>query len=235
EVYMKRDNLPLPDKNGIIRALPEDLSDKNRKRIGKFGAFMFLYDLLQDCWVRPRIHKADAGRHSEIMHEVISPLRDAVVLDIACGTGGAIPHIDKSNDYTGLDLSYAMLMQAVKKAKKKGFRRYALIEGNAEELPFPEDNFDLILIDTSLHMIPQYRRCITEVARTLKKGGNMICSCPAVGINREFDALWSRIAPKRDLHSLRESDFKDVCARSGLDYDRIGINGGVLYFRAHKG
>lgn len=234
EAYMEQNNLPTADRNGIIRALPESLSEENRKRISKFGTFMFMYDFIQENWVRPRIHKADPKRHRQIMHALIAPFKEAVVLDIACGTGGAIPYFDNSNDYTGLDLSYSMLRQALKKAKTKRFRKYALVEGNAEELFFPGESFDFALIDTSLHMIPQYQKCVGEAARVIKKGGHLICSCPAVGINKEFDDFWAKIAPKRNLHSLKESDFQTVCSRSGLGYDRIETNGGVLYFRARK-
>jgi len=227
-------NLPAPDSRGIIRILPKDLSEENRKRISKFGTFMFMYDLIQDHWVRPRIHKASPIRHREFMQKVITPLRENAVLDIACGTGGAIPLFDTSIDYTGLDLSYAMLSQAIKKAENKGFRRHTFIEGNAEKLIFPGESFDFILIDTSLHMIPRYRDCIGEASRTLKKDGQLFCSCPTVGINRKFDDLWAKIAPKRNLNALKESDLQAVCSQSGLTYDCIGTNGGVLYFRSYK-
>lgn len=231
---MAQDNMPVADKKGIIRVLPTELSEVNRKRITKFGFFMFMYDFVQDFWVRPHIHKANPKRHWEIMHAAIAQVKEAVVLDIACGTGGAIPHFDSSNDYTGLDLSYAMLKQAVKKARAKGFHTYALVEGNAEELLFANESFNFALIDTSLHMIPQYQMCIGEVARVLKKGGELFCSSPTVGINKEFDALWAKIAPRRHLHSLKESDFQAACSRNGLSYDRIETNGGVLYFQARK-
>lgn len=222
------------DKNGIIRALPAELSEVNRKRIAKFGTCMFLYDFIQNQLVRPRIHKANPKMHWEIMQQALSPVRESVVLDIACGTGGAIPLLDSSNEYTGLDLSYAMLVQAEKKAKAKGFLSHALVEGNAEELPFPDESFDFSLIDTSLHMIPEYRTCIAEAARVLKHGGEILCSCPTVGINQDFDVLWAKIAPKRHVHSLRETDFQDACSSSGLDYTRIATNGAVIYFRARK-
>lgn len=83
-------------------------------------------------------------------------------------------------------------------------------------------------------MILQYQVCIAETARVLKKDGDMICSCPTVGIYREFDTLWAKIAGKRHLHSLREQDFQAVCSANGLCYERIETNGGVLYFRARK-
>jgi ubiquinone/menaquinone biosynthesis C-methylase UbiE len=229
---MNQYDLPIADSNGIICALPTDVSEVNRKRISKFGTFMFMYDFFQNHWVRPRIHKANPKKHRQIMHEMIAPVEEASVLDIACGTGAAIAYFHSSNDYTGLDLSYAMLRQAAKKAKKKEFRKYTLVEGNAEELLFTNESFNFALIDTSLHMIPEYQMCIAEVARVLKKGGNLICSCPTLGINEEFDASWAKIAPKRQLHSLKETDFQAVCSSNGLVYERIATNGGVLYFHA---
>lgn len=231
---MEQANLPKPDRNGIIRALPDDLSETNRKRIGKFGLFMFMYDAIQDYWVRPHIHHADPARHREIMHEMLSSVKESAVLDIACGTGGAVPHFDCSNDYTGLDLSYAMLKQASKKAAKRGFRKYALVEGNAEKLVFRDGLFDCVLIDTSLHMIPDYQMCIAETARVLKRGGRLICSCPTVGIHPGFDALWVKIAGRRNLHALKEADLQSACSANALSYERIGTNGGVLYYRARK-
>ena len=231
---MRHQELPPSDKNGIIRALPKEVSEVNRKRISKFGTFMFMYDFFQDHWVRPRIHKANPRRHRQIMHDMISSAKEAAVLDIACGTGAAILHFGSDNVYTGLDLSYAMLIQAAKKARNKGFRGHTLVEGNAEELLFADESFDFALIDTSLHMIPEWQMCIAEAARVLKKGGELTCSCPTVGISEEFDALWARIACKRHLHSLTESAFQAVCSRNGLSYDRIGTNGGVLYFSAFK-
>ncbi|MFO7889419.1 MAG: methyltransferase domain-containing protein [bacterium] len=231
---MEQDKLYIPDRNGIIRTLPDELSEINRKRISKFGTFMFMYDYVQNHWVRPRLHKADPKRHQQIMHEMIAPVKNTLVLDLACGTGAAIPYIDKSNTYTGIDISYPMLKQAAKKAQFRGFSQYKLIEGNAEQLLFKNETFTVVLIDTSLHMIQKYQKCIAEAARVLKKDGFLICSCPTVGINREFDTLWEKIASKRHLHSLKESDFKSVCCDNGLQYKRIGTNGGVLYFYAFK-
>ncbi|HDH86848.1 MAG TPA: methyltransferase domain-containing protein [Desulfobacteraceae bacterium] len=231
---MEKEMLPQPDKNGIIKALPDELSEQNIQRINKFGAFMFLYDFVQEHFVRPRLHKADPQRHREILRNLISPVKKSHVLDIACGTGGAIPHFDSSNEYTGLDLSYSMLKQAVKKAKKKSFKKSRFIQGNAEGLLFEDESFGFILMDTALHMIPKYQLAISETARVLTKSGVFVCSTPAIGINKEFDITWKKISDKRDLHSFTEKNIEDVCSRNGLSYRRINTNGGVLYFQAQK-
>jgi len=195
---------------------------------------MFLYDFAQDHFVRPRLHKADPQRHREILKNLISPVKNSHVLDIACGTGGAIPHFDSSNEYTGLDLSYSMLKQAVKKAKNKSFQKSIFIQGTAEELLFDDESFEFVLMDTALHMIPKYQLAISEAARVLTKGGIFVCSTPVIGISKEFDATWKKISDKRNLHSFAEEVIDDVCSRNGLSYRRINTNGGVLYFQAQK-
>jgi ubiquinone/menaquinone biosynthesis C-methylase UbiE len=222
------------DKNGIIKALPDNLSEQNIQRIKKFGAFMFLYDFIQDHFVRPRLHKADPQRHQEILKNLISSVKNSRVLDIACGTGSAIPYFDSSNEYTGLDLSYPMLKQAVKRMKKKSFQKTIFIQGTAEALLFDDESFEFILMDTALHMIPNYQLAITETARVLTKRGMFVCSTPVTGISKEFDTTWKKISDKRNLHSLTQKNIGEVCSLNNLTYRPIDTNGGVLYFQAQK-
>jgi ubiquinone/menaquinone biosynthesis C-methylase UbiE len=227
-------NLPIADRNGVIHALPQKLSEVNAKRIRQFGAFMFMYDFIQEHWVRSRIHKSDPAKHRQIMHDLIAPVKNAAVLDLACGTGSAIPHFDSNNDYTGLDISYNMLRQALKKARKKHFRSFRLVEGNAEEALFEDQSFNFILIDTALHMIPRYQKCIENASRALTNGGVLLVSCPTFGINNKFDTLWKKIAPKRHLNVLSESNYISVCSRSGIKYQHIQTNGSIVYFQGTK-
>jgi ubiquinone/menaquinone biosynthesis C-methylase UbiE len=231
---MGEGSLSLPDKNGIIKALPRELSEGNVLRLKKFGFLMILYDFAQDRFVRPHLHKADPQRHCELLKNLISSIKNLRVLDIACGTGAAIPYFDSRNEYTGLDLSYAMLKQAVKKAKKKSFRKSSFIQGNAEELLFEDESFEFVLMDTALHMIPKYQPAIAEAARVLTNGGLFVCSTPVVGISKNFDITWKKISDKRNLHSLTEADIEEGCSCNGLAYSRYGTNGGVLYFQAQK-
>jgi ubiquinone/menaquinone biosynthesis C-methylase UbiE len=231
---MKREELPPPDKRGIIKALPNDLSAANRSRLRKFGFFMFLYDFIENHFVRPHLHKADPLKHRTIIQKMLSPLRNARVLDIGCGTGAAIPLLDASNDYTGVDLSYAMLEQAFKKAKKHPLRNCKLVQANAETLPFETASFDTVLMDTTLHMIPDCEKGVSEVARVLKNGGLFLCATPAIGINSAFDLIWKKIAAKRNLHALDEKAIKRLCSGNALSYHSIATNGGVFYFYAEK-
>lgn len=224
----------LPDKNGIIHTLDESTANVNGPFDKKFSVFAFIYDFMQEYFTRPRVHKADPRRHREILASLITPAKKVSVLDIACGTGEAIVHFDKTNDYTGLDVSYAMLKRAVKKAEKKSFNTWRLIHGNAEKMLFEDESFDLVLMDTALHMIPDYQSAIAEVARVLVKEGLFVCSTPTVGINQEFDAVWRKVSVKHSLHSLSVADIEKSCSANGLSFHQYDTNGGMLYIQAYK-
>lgn len=226
--------LPPPDDNGIIKALASELSEENKLILNTFGKYMFFYDFMQENVVVRFFHKANPRRHRKIMAALISPIKNSRVLDIACGAGGAIRYFDKSNEYTGIDLSYSMLIQSLKRAKKKSFMSYTIVEGNAEEPLFENNSFDFVLVETALHMIPNYRNAIAQIARALDNGGLFVAAVPTIGISEKFDANWKKIADKYLLHSLTVDDIKTVCFRNGLNFTQYDTNGGMLYFQAHK-
>lgn len=231
---MKRKNLPESDNNKIINALPNQLSVENQMRIKLFNLFSVFYDFSQEHMVRPRIHMADPKRHRRIWEGLLAPVRGAQILDLACGTGNLIPFIHESNVYTGLDISYRMLKRAVRKAQAKGFQKDEFIHGDAEDIPFTKRSFDIIIMDTALHMIPNYKRSIDEIARVLRKNGTFFCAAPVVGIYNGFDKKWKKIADKRSLHSITVSDIHEACSDADLDCFKMDKNGGVFYFRAQK-
>jgi SAM-dependent methyltransferase len=260
--------LPSPDRKGIIVALEDGLSAENIGRQKKFGPLMFLYDFVQDRFVRPRLHLADPARHRELLSRALTevilaapgpaassgaPAATAAaspgpgtasgrtaglarLLDIGCGTGAAIDLLPPGVDYTGLDLSYHMLKVAVKRGRGAGpdGPPPRFVQGNAEELPFGDGSFEAVLIDTSIHMIPKWKKALDEAARVLVRSGSLVCSVPTVGILPEFDAKWSEISGPRHLNSLTEQDLAKACLASGLRYTMRGINGAVLYFSAVK-
>lgn len=133
---MEKEMLPPPDKNGIIKALPHELSEVNMLRLKKFGAFIILYDFAQDYFVRPRLHKADPQRHRELLGNLISPVKKSYVLDIACGTGGAIPHFDSSNEYIGLDFIIGYAQAGGEKGKKEIFSKIQVHSGKRRRASF---------------------------------------------------------------------------------------------------
>ena len=74
---------------------------------------------------------------------------------------------------TGIDLSPAMLEQAREKARELGMEA-SLREGDAQDLPFPDEAFDTVVCTPSLCNIPDDRRAVAEMKRVLRPGGRLL-------------------------------------------------------------
>ncbi|TBR59997.1 SAM-dependent methyltransferase [Westiellopsis prolifica IICB1] len=94
---------------------------------------------------------------------------DTKVLDLCCGSGQATQFIVKlSQNVTGLDASPLSLQRA-----KQNVPQAEYVEAFAEEIPFADNQFDLVHTSVALHeMQPeQLRKILQEVYRVLKPGG----------------------------------------------------------------
>ena len=103
--------------------------------------------------------------------------KGAKALDVCCGTAdwtiALAKAVGASGEVTGLDFSESMLEAG--KDKVKPFPNISLIQGNAMELPFPDETFDYVTIGFGLRNVPDYEKVLSEMKRVLKPGGMIAC------------------------------------------------------------
>jgi demethylmenaquinone methyltransferase / 2-methoxy-6-polyprenyl-1,4-benzoquinol methylase len=124
-------------------------------------------------------------------------------LDICCGTGewtfALAEAAGESGQVTGLDFSENMLKVGRAKLKKRSFPNIAFIHGNAMELPFGDNTFDVVTIGFGLRNVPDYFQALKEMARVVKPGGRVVCletSHPTVPIFKQvFKFYFTYIMP----------------------------------------
>jgi SAM-dependent methyltransferase len=109
------------------------------------------------------------------------------VLDIACGTGNAtIPAAQTGATVTGLDLTPEMLDTARGRADAAGVQ-VEWLEGDAEQLPFADEHFDVVLSTFGAMFAPRHEIVADEIARVLRPGGSMgLCTWTPEGSIGEF-------------------------------------------------
>ncbi len=109
--------------------------------------------------------------HKRLLSQVeLSP--NANVLDLGCGTGRLLDRLATKFPEiraTGLDLSPQMLRVARQNNRHRP--RLIYLEGNAENLPFAEGQFDAVFNTISFLHYPQPDQVLKEVARVLSPGG----------------------------------------------------------------
>ena len=95
------------------------------------------------------------------------------VLDVACGTGNcAIPAAVAGGTVTGLDITPKMFEAGRRRAAEAGVE-IDWVEGDAEELPFDDQSFDVVLSTFGCMFAPNHRAAASEIARVLRPGGRM--------------------------------------------------------------
>lgn len=132
------------------------------------------YDLL--AWLLTR-GRERAFREGLISLAGIQP--GEAVLDIGCGTGtlaiAATKHVGPTGTVYGIDASPEMIARASRKAARA--RAPVVFQlAAAEQLPFPDGRFDVVLSTLMLHHLPRDTRqqCATEIRRVLKPGGRVL-------------------------------------------------------------
>ncbi len=109
---------------------------------------------------------------NELRHEIPKP--PLKVLDVGCGTGAmGLLYARMGYDVSGVDLSEAMMNQARMKAIRDNLA-IDLKKGDAENLPYPDESFDLIVNRHLLWTLPHPEVALYEWSRVLKKGGTLL-------------------------------------------------------------
>ncbi len=111
-----------------------------------------------------------------ILVDLIKGLKNNKILDIATGTGDLAITIAKKikTEVTGFDLSQNMLSVADKKVKKENLSKYvSLIHGDAENMPFNENEYDIVTVSFGVRNFENLDKGLTEIYRVLKLNGSL--------------------------------------------------------------
>ena len=99
------------------------------------------------------------------------------VLDIGCGAGMdtliAAQMVGPSGTVTGIDVTPAMAAKARRSVAEMGLTTVTIVEGSAEELPFPDAAFDVVISNGVIDLIPDKDAVFSEIARVLRPGGRI--------------------------------------------------------------
>ena len=96
------------------------------------------------------------------------------VLEVSCGAGGGASYIVRNlgpASYTGLDLNPASIAKCQERHRLPGLD---FVQGDAQNLPFPDQSFDAVINVEASHQYPDFPRFLEEVARVLRPEGHFL-------------------------------------------------------------
>jgi len=134
------------------------------------------------------------------------------VLDVGTGTGilaiefaRRVPGVE----VTGLDLSDVVLELARNNAQESEMPlRVSFKRGDAEDMPFADDTFDLVISSNTLHLIKNPIRMFNEIQRVLKPQGKFFIN--------DFRRSWLGIFTSHIRASYTPDEARDLVSQSRL-------------------
>jgi ubiquinone/menaquinone biosynthesis C-methylase UbiE len=100
--------------------------------------------------------------------------RNEKVLEVGAGMGTDLAQFARHGALTtDLDLSSGHLQHAIRNFELRGLQG-TFEHGDAENMPFPDESFDLVYSNGVIHHTPGTYRVVEEMFRVLKPGGRVI-------------------------------------------------------------
>jgi ubiquinone/menaquinone biosynthesis C-methylase UbiE len=127
--------------------------------------------------------------------DALAPPHGASVLEVGFGPGHALEMLAMSRPIgvvAGIDHSPLMVARARRRLNgRRGDAALDLRVGDAGDLPFPDERFDLVFAVNTFHLLPDRERALAEMAGVLKSGGDILLSIrnfrSPVGLGGRFE------------------------------------------------
>lgn len=151
------------------------------------------------------------------------------ILDVGCGTAKLTESIGvryPQANIVGLDIAEGMLKFAQQHHANINF-----VCADAEELPFADDQFDLIISNFAVQWCADFYRLLAEIKRCLAPGGRFVFSIPAENTLTELKESWYRVDPGfTHVNQFPALDYVR-CAAQAAGYSQVKLEQAVNVVR----
>lgn len=142
------------------------------------------------------------------------------LIDIACGPGVVTAALaPAATSIVALDATEQMLEKAKARCAKARLRNVEFKNGNAENLPFAEAQFDGTVTRAAVHHFADPQRAFNEMFRVLRPGGTAVVldviSSESVDESRLHNAI-ERLRDPSHVRMLSASELDAAAGRAGF-------------------
>ena len=161
------------------------------------------------------------GPSLPVLVEMAAPKPVDLVLDVATGTGNtALALAPLVLRVTGLDVASAMLDQARGRAQAEKIQNAEFVSGSAEEIPFPDAEFSLVVSRHAPHHFHGLHKFLSEVRRVLKPGGRFVVAdqiSPSAEIADWVDR-WERTRDPSHFRQRTVAEWQEMAVAAGFSW-----------------
>jgi len=119
-----------------------------------------------DDWLKSPIGDYVNSREKKLILTLLAPKEGEKLLDVGCKTGNNLLFLRRAGcDVTGIDSSLSML----ETARKKLGDRADFYSGSPEDLPFSDNEFDVVTLINCLEFVENPQKAIEEAIRVSRE------------------------------------------------------------------
>lgn len=183
-----------------------------------------------------KAHQSYFLRSGAILSEIKKLDKGVNILELGCAAGVLLKSL-LDNGYQNLD--FADIDDYLAYAEIRSLNKLKKVNLNADNLPYPDNSFDVCLAIAILEHLENPFHIKREIVRVLKRNGILILSIP-YGFNI-FDKLMFLFKGNLSRYNLNNNNItfqtKDVFARcwlSDLSMEKVFVSPGFIKIFGHK-
>ncbi len=130
------------------------------------------------------VWRAGQERRLQMIVNAAGNLLKGCILENGCGVGMYVEHLSPlAGEVVGLEYDFDRAMEARARSEQ-------ITNAAGEQLPFPSNNFDLILSHEVLEHVQDDRQAVLEMVRVLRPGGRIAIFVPNRGYPFETHGIY---------------------------------------------
>ena len=157
--------------------------------------------------------------------QTVQPTAEDQVLEVATGPGYvALAFAQVAGDVTGVDVTDAPLAIAEANRQERGLQNVRFEKGDANQLPFEDASFDIIVCRLAVHHFADPSLVLPEMARVCKPGGKVAIEDLTASehtARAEYYNQWERLRDPSHTTALSISQLLKLYTENGLEVIQI--------------
>ena len=147
------------------------------------------------------------------------------ILDIATGPGYIAEAFAKnSREVLGMDLTEAMLAIARARTEERGVKNISFSAGDAQNLPFDDGQFDVVVCRLALHHVQQPAKVLSGMARVCRRGGMVLVEDiygSEHAARAAYQDCWETLRDPSHVRALPLSELLHLFRDAGLETETV--------------
>ena len=178
------------------------------------------------AYVASAVHAS--GDDLKRLAALVAGQKTARVLDLGCGGGHVSYNVAADvEEVIAYDLSNDMLAAVAKEARRRGLSNIGTVQGVAERLPFPDQDFDFVFCRFTAHHWSDVPAGLKEARRVLKAGGKAVFIDIAAPGQPLPDTFLQTAEMLRDPSHVRDysvAEWASMAQRAGFSVSTVTMS-----------